>query len=289
MLDVLLNDGQTYNDVSKDLFIERYKEFFRDIQKFPETELGVQVYAGECTGCYKGRKGFSFVNPDGECCLSLIFEEIEDDYKDICSCSSFKTEGIEVINTWIAPYFYADERFDWKPTYKDYLEMSECDKGMKEIYADIEKEGILSAPFYLTWFLNYKRFDSIENIFTDRYFKYSQEIREYISTVEPFKDFFEKETVAKDLFLKFLNFPIVNSECIIPWLKECKKIFPFGFYEFDYECHFFQDYIVNKNLKFKLSELYYTHSIHYLIYRYWYLILPEENLNEHKDDEVFPF
>ena len=49
----------------------------------------------------------------------------------------------------------------------------------------------------------------------------------------------------------------------------------------------------NRNLKFKLSELYYTHSVHHLMNTYWDLILPEEDsINEdfeYEDDETFPF
>lgn len=293
MLEVLLNDGQNYSDVSKELFIERYKEFFEHIKEFPETKLGFKVYPGECTNCYKGRKGVSLVNPDGECCLSLIFEENEDDYNDICSCSSFKTEGIEIVNTWIAPYFYTDERYDWKPTYKNYQEMSECDRGVKEITDEIEKEGILSSSFYQPWVLEYKKFDSIKNLFTDNYYKYSQEIRKFISAVKHFSAFIEKEKTAKELFLKFSEFDVITDDKVIPWLYECEEIFPYGFYEFDYESDFLQDYIVNRNLKFKLSELYYTHSVHHLMNTYWDLILPEEDsINEdfeYEDDETFPF
>lgn len=293
MLEVLLNDGQNYCDVSKELFIERYKEFFEHIKEFPETKLGFKVYPGECTNCYKGRKGVSLVNPDGECCLSLIFEENEDDYSDICSCSSFKTEGIEVVNTWIAPYFYTDEKYDWKPSYKDYQEMAECDKGVKEIKEEIANEGILSASFYQPWFHKYEKFDSIKDIFTGISYKYSQEIRFYISAVRYINGYFENEEIAKKLFLKFSEFNVVTDDKVIPWLNECKEIFPYGFYEFDYECNFLQDYIVNRNLKLNLSELYYTHSVHHLMNTYWDLILLEEDsINEdfeYEDDETFPF
>lgn len=293
MLEVLLNDDQNYSDVSKELFIERYKEFFNRIKEFPETELGFKVYPGECTNCYKGRKGVSLVNTDGECCLSLVFEENEDDYSDICSCSSFKTEGIEVVNTWIAPYFYTDEKYDWKPSYKDYQEMAECDKGVKEIKEEIANEGILSASFYQLWLRTYEKFDTIENIFTDKYYKYYEEVGKFVSAVTCLSDFFEKEKVAKELFLNFSAFNVVTADKVIPWLNECKEIFPYGFYEFDYECNFLQDYIVTRNLKFKLSELYYTHSVHHLMNKYWDLILPEEDSSnedfEYEDDETLPF
>lgn len=293
MLEVLLNDGQNYSDVSKELFIERYKEFFKSIKRFPETDLGFKVYPGECTNCYKGRKGFSFVNPNGECCLSLIFEENNDDYNDICSCSSFKTEGIEVVNTWIAPYFYVDEKYDWKPSYKNFQEISECEKGVKEIIDEIENEGILSSLFYLDWIRKYEKFDAIENLFTGRYYRYSQEIRNYVSTVKCICDLFAKEENAKDLLHKFFSFSMVTEDNVLPWLNECKRLFPYGFYEFDYECNFLQDFVINRNLKFKLSELHYTHTIHYLMNKYWYLVPSEENNDtldlEYEDGEIFPF
>lgn len=131
MLEVLLNDGQNYSDVSKELFIERYKKLFSEIKTFPGKNLDFKVYPDECTNCYEGRKGFSFVNSEGLCSLSLIFEEDENDFTDIYACSSLLTEGIEIVSSYDAPYYYADEKFDWKPSYENYQEMSECERGMK--------------------------------------------------------------------------------------------------------------------------------------------------------------
>ena len=44
----------------------------------------------------------------------------------------------------------------------------------------------------------YNKFDSIKNLFTDNYYKYSQQIRKFISAVKHFSAFIEKEKTAKE-------------------------------------------------------------------------------------------
>lgn len=90
-----------------------------------------------------------------------------------------------------------------------------------------------------------------------------------------------------------MAFPVVTDEIVISWLLECEAIFPHGYYEFDYDSNFLQDFFVDRDLKFKLSELYYTHSVYELMNKYWDLILPlentiDENFNS-EDDESFAF
>ncbi len=293
LLEVLLNDGQTYSEVPKDLFIERYGEFFHDIQRFPETELGFTVFPGECTKCQKGKKGFSFVNPDGECCLSLVFDESDDDYLDISSCSSFKTEGIDVINTWIPPYFYTDEKVGWQPDSVNYAEMAECDRALKELHLEIEQEGILKARFYLHWHHRHEKFEAVANLFNGRYFKYAFEVRNYLLAIRPNIDYYTNDIVSEYKFREFLEIPIIKPETVIPWLQECENIYKNGFEEFAHNSNYLQDYFENRGLKFYLSELYFTHSVYFLMNKYWHwLPSSKETVSKvmlYEDDEIFPF
>lgn len=270
MLEVLLNDGQAYSDVPKDLFLERYTEYFNHIQQFPETKLGFSVFPGHCTNCHEGKKGFSFVNPDGECFLSLVFEESEDDYFDIRSCTSFKTEGIEVINTWIAPYFYTDEKVGWKPDSINYAEMAECDRALKELNGEIEQEGILIARFYLPWYHKYEKFADIANLFNGKYYKYSKEVRNYLSAIRPYIDYYTNDLVSQYKLCEFQNISVIRPETVIPWLLECREIYKNGFATFAHDSNYLQDYFEYRGLKFLLSEIYFTHAVYDLMNRYWH-------------------
>lgn len=293
MLEVLLNDGQTYSDVSKDLFIERYREYFQDIKRFPETKMGFTAFPGLCTKCQNGKKGFSFVNPDGECCLSLVFEESEDDYVDIYSCSCFTTDGIEVLNTWNPPYFYTDEKVGWQPDSVHYAEMAECTRAIKELHLEIEQEGILNARFYLQWHHKYEKFDAVANLFNGKYFYYSKELRSYLLTIRPNIDYYTHDIISEYKFREFLEIPIIKPETVIPWLQECANIYKNGFPEFAQYSNYFQDYFNYRGLKFRLSELYFTHSVYFLMNKYWdWLPASEEPVSQiplYKDDDIFPF
>ncbi|TXF74975.1 hypothetical protein [Chryseobacterium sp.] len=82
MLDVLLNDGQSYQDVHKETFVAELKSYFDDLRNDRNYKTDFKAVQGMCTNCSKGKKGFSFVNSDGESFMSMVFEESEDDYVD---------------------------------------------------------------------------------------------------------------------------------------------------------------------------------------------------------------
>ena len=116
MLDVLLNDGQSYQDVHKETFVAELKTYFSDLRNDRDYKTDFKAVQGMCTRCNKGKKGYAFVNSDGESFMSMLFEETEDDFSDIYKCSHFKTIATEIKEEWQGIYFYDDDRADYIPT-----------------------------------------------------------------------------------------------------------------------------------------------------------------------------
>ncbi len=93
MLEVLLDDYKIYQDCAKETFLEKINGIFEEFKEKKDTEL--IPFKGKCnsTSCEnKGCTGYSFVGNVSKSYLCLIFEETENNFKDICHCYQFKTE-----------------------------------------------------------------------------------------------------------------------------------------------------------------------------------------------------
>lgn len=93
LLEVLLDDYKIYQDCAKETFLEKINGIFEEFKEKKDTEL--MPFKGKCnsTSCEnKGCTGYSFVGNVSKSYLCLIFEETENNFKDICHCYQFKTE-----------------------------------------------------------------------------------------------------------------------------------------------------------------------------------------------------
>ncbi|TRX01345.1 tetratricopeptide repeat protein [Flavobacterium gawalongense] len=93
LLEVLLDDYKTYQDAPKEIFIKKMGGIFEEFKQKEDTEL--IPFKGKCNSknCEnKGCTGFSFVGNVSKSYLCLVFEETENNFKDIYHCYQFKTE-----------------------------------------------------------------------------------------------------------------------------------------------------------------------------------------------------
>lgn len=296
MLDVLLNDEMSYQDVPKQTFVDALKKYFSEIKKYEDTKIDFKAYKGQCDLCQKGKTGYSFVNSEGQCYMSLVFEEDENDFKDIYNCSCFVNDNIEIENTWLGITFYEEDTTNFTHTNETFLEEKECILGVKEIENEIINNGILESEFYLVWHKKYSHFDSIKRLFDKKRYKYTLEISRYLSSVNYVVSQYNENTSAKKFFDEFTSFQLINEDIIKDWLIRVDYELPYAKYGFEYVCNFLQDYFENSEFKFRLSELYYYHSISEILNKYFDWI-PENNplipvnefYDEYAEGEDFPF
>src|SRR5690606_33368671 len=84
MLDLLLDDNQPYQEVSKDIFVTEVRKLFSNFREDENLNCDLKKIPGECDGCNKGQKGFAFVNKDNLALMELLFEEEDGKIIDIC-------------------------------------------------------------------------------------------------------------------------------------------------------------------------------------------------------------
>ena len=107
-----LKDEYTYEDTTKEIFLNEVEKIFEAHRYSGDTEL--TIYEGACVGkrCDNcGKKGYRFVGNHSKNYMDLLFEIEGDDIKDIYSCSYFKPYAeIEGLQTKTDIYINLDER-----------------------------------------------------------------------------------------------------------------------------------------------------------------------------------
>ena len=95
MLDTILPNTITYNDVSKKKFIAAIGMLFNEFKSYGDSHL-IQ-FRGTCQICKKGKPGFTFIGNNSKNFVNIIFEfpknpSVNFDINDIYDCSSFKSK-----------------------------------------------------------------------------------------------------------------------------------------------------------------------------------------------------
>ena len=90
LLDVILDNENSYLDVPKDLFIKELSNKFEQLKKQGITKFN-RISKGTCQKCYKGCSGFTFSTKNNDY-LDLIIEEKNNKITDITQCSIFENE-----------------------------------------------------------------------------------------------------------------------------------------------------------------------------------------------------
>lgn len=92
-LRIILKDKYSYQDTTKEIFLNEIEAIFKAHKNSSDTEL--LILKGECgsNGCINcGIKGYRFVGNHSKNYTDLLFEKVGDEIIDICDCSEFKTE-----------------------------------------------------------------------------------------------------------------------------------------------------------------------------------------------------
>jgi hypothetical protein len=91
-LTILLHDHRTYQDTTKEIFIEKLGEIFDSLKTNGDTILVYQKGVCDSTGCpNKGCRGYRFIGNQTGSYIDIIFEIKDEDVTDIYDCTQFVT------------------------------------------------------------------------------------------------------------------------------------------------------------------------------------------------------
>ncbi|MEJ7673741.1 MAG: hypothetical protein WKF59_13850 [Chitinophagaceae bacterium] len=150
MLELILDDSKTYQDATKEIFLQKLNDVFIEFKSSNDNSL--IAFSGKCISdtCNKGCKGYSFVGNNSKNHTDFIFEEMETDYKDIYHCSHFKIDNPEIELSDDFPLFVlGDDKADFKPSVEYLAKAQQCVKA----YEELACEGSIytDKDDYLKW------------------------------------------------------------------------------------------------------------------------------------------
>jgi hypothetical protein len=113
-LRTLLKDEYSYNDCSKEIFLNALELVFNSL-RVDNDELFIK--SGRCNSCdcnNSGSLGYSFIGNRNKNYLNLIFNVIDHDIKDIFACGEFQTdEPIDDLGAKMDLMFDEDDKIDF--------------------------------------------------------------------------------------------------------------------------------------------------------------------------------
>jgi hypothetical protein len=228
-----LKDEYSYQDTSKDIFLEKIEELFIKFKNAGDTQLIIHPGIcgsdpNECNNC--GKRGYLFGGDVSGHNTSLIFEISGDDIHDIYYCHRFMPdESIKNLADSSMIFVSKDEEINFDSTPEYWAKVSDAQNAYEEILSSPNKIAIFEKVCY--WLdknqFIYKRIDA-EDIFSPRMrwtpftelYRDLQEIRVYI---QKFQDSFK--VALENLPLK------TDRKSILEWLNIYEKAHaeaPFG-------------------------------------------------------------
>lgn len=134
-LRLYLKDEYTYEDTTKEIFLNEIEEIFETHNNSGDTEL--LIFKGACAGkkCPNcGLKGYRFVGNHSKNYMDLLFEIEGDDIKDIFECSYFKPDvEIEGLETKEHIYINEDDQVTFNRTPDYWAKVYSASTALSEI------------------------------------------------------------------------------------------------------------------------------------------------------------
>ena len=204
MLDLLLSDEKTYQDVSKECFLSNMKVLFEKFQSIESMDKYLEADAGVCdsSDCSnKGSCGFRFTGNISNNAIDLIMEEKDGVVTDIFECFGFKCSTIRYVS-WRGKRFSFDIREDEKVDYQktpDYLialqKVAQAEEDLKMYY-----EGVYTYDMLKNWVYKYKDLREILSEESFRFVVYTHDdfLRDYVLVSEIIQFYEEHQEVLKE-------------------------------------------------------------------------------------------
>ena len=225
-LHTLLCDKRTYQDVPKLLFIEKYKEYFRELAEDESIVCDFKAFPGKCDGCSKGKTGYSFINSEGTCFGELVFIEEEDDFSDIYFCSKFVCSDEEIVHYYDGPTFCDDEKVGYQLSFEQLLDKEFCLRGIQEINNELELNTILSQDFMMQWLTKFGDRYKNNDFLNPLRLSFVSTLKGYIGSVNNAMAFIKLNEKAKIYLSLYKHEVFADPEAKMMWLFACLEDIP---------------------------------------------------------------
>ena len=220
MVSLLLDDNKSYMDVPKETFVNKLEEIFQRLKNEENYQFS-RVVKGYCNGgCTNGCGGYSFLTIDNQS-LDLLFQEEDDEIKDIYVCSLLHNEEqIDNKNT-ISISFYDDEKTNYIPSSR-YLSLQ---KQIDSVFFEFNKfkNNITDIDTFCIWSLQVNDLYDNINLKERNSLKLTKSLLNLASSNDSIEDLIVYHPLAKKAMNDFKNLDISNEPQIIEWVLKYEK------------------------------------------------------------------
>lgn len=224
MLSEILEDSRTYQDTTKELFMERLTEVLEKFKEWGEDTL-LEAIPGVCSNkkCNIGCCGYAF---EGNCSglhLDLIIEKSNGQILDIFDCSEFKTDTKELDpDKSLSIEIYPDEEVGFQPTEEYLMTLHQCNNACDELLK--KEKTVLNINTAEQWLDKYKELSKSFDIFymPGRYKKFDR----LYHRIKNLYDYVEYKEECGEA-LKFYDKTVRNKENenrIVHWLVKYERL-----------------------------------------------------------------
>lgn len=273
MLEILLDDNKTYQDATKEVFLDKVHIAFTKLKASGDNSL--KSYKGFCNSdncTNKGCSGYSFIGNNSKNHIDLIFDEENDDVKDIYNCYQFKTIDKSVDKEdFINIEIMEDEKADFNPNIDFLIKSQNYNKAFDELMKF--QHNIIDKNIYVHWLKKYYfLYESFG--FSDSLFNNLKKFNSLYYEINELKDFLKSNKSAKKAIKEYNTLDIHNELELLKWLVKYEKIgenlILFLYEDIDFEKPEEKEYFELKNLKIKTSDFKHIAKFKFLFdNQYW--------------------
>lgn len=230
-----LKDEYSYQDTTKEIFLEKLEEKFNAFKK--EGDTAFLLYKGKCAGescenCGKG--GYRFVGNNSKNYLTFLFvEEGEDDIKDIFDCGTFKTnEDTGELNGSTDIYIHRDEEISFNKTPEYWSKVEAAQNAYNEIYTTpIQPITFEDIEYWLSKHAYTNEKIGAEDIFspTMRWTPFTNLYREFSELIEYINEHKQELQKASLAYSK-----VANEKQLLEWLLEYESLYENAPFDYKY-------------------------------------------------------
>ena len=225
MLDLILDEQLTYQDVYKAQFLEKLEKVFLRFKE--DGDIYLQMYPGKCNAvlCNNGCTGYLFVGNKTSNTIAFIFEEKNNCLQDIYCCSSFETKemGLVLANSHNIR-FAQDEKANFKPTIEYSIQLQQSEIACSAIIGG--EITPLYTEEYLAWLQQYEPLYKSINADVSRFFyiKFDRFNKLFLQ-LDQLKQIIDLRTESVTAMEAYALVNLDDKEALVAWLLKYETIF----------------------------------------------------------------
>jgi hypothetical protein len=229
LLEVLLDDNNTYQNATKETFLEKLNVVFEQFKQSGDTTL--LLFAGKCNGkscdSYK-HKGYSFVGNHSHSFIDFIFDETEIDFKDIYHCCDMKAKEVDIKKK---SKFYIEVRLDEKAKYSPSPSKAKVFQKCKDAYNEIvkSKHQIITNEILISWLERnrslYNHIEDNSNGFLILVYRSVDNFRNLYISIESRIKYIESQLPAYKALEEYKNLDVSLEPIILKWLVVHEELY----------------------------------------------------------------